>query len=468
MAAPQTLLLRAETGDGVGLGHLARCLHLATAWVRRRGRAVLVSETVPAPWKDRAERAGVELVPPAAGPGAVGGPAWVVVDGYGLTSEERSRWANGRPLLAIDDFGASPPHAADLVLDQNAGASAEPYAPAPTLLGPRYALLDPQRRDVVAKPAEARRAPVRRVVVSLGGTVPPERADRAQRILGTLAIELADPLHVEVLDGTQDLAEVLADTDFALAAAGSTCWDLCRFAVPMVIVTVAANQEPVARALGALGAAVDGGALVDGREAEVADVLRSVATDAGRRVSLATTAGALVDGWGADRVATRLRSEDLTLRPVAASDAALLLAWRNDPVTRAASFETGTIAPEAHEQWLARALTDPTAVHRLAADHGGDLVGVVRFDGVEDGRAEIGVNVAPERRGEGWAAALIDAGCRAVRRERGPLEVRARIKPDNERSVHAFRAADFDPVDPLGAPGPLRWHEYSRRDDDAD
>jgi RimJ/RimL family protein N-acetyltransferase len=90
----------------------------------------------------------------------------------------------------------------------------------------------------------------------------------------------------------------------------------------------------------------------------------------------------------------------------------------------------------------------------------------VRFDDVPVGRgggghAEIGVTVAPEQRGAGWAAALIDAGCRALERSHGAVEVVARIRPGNARSVRSFESAGF-----LASRSAPEWLEYRRPRDE--
>jgi hypothetical protein len=91
----------------------------------------------------------------------------------------------------------------------------------------------------------------------------------------------------------------------------------------------------------------------------------------------------------------------------------------------------------------------------------------VRFD-ERDAAVEIGVTVAPLRRGEGWGGALVDAGCRrwareVVRRPSGSL-VEARIKVGNDASVRAFLDADFDPG-PSEDPAALRYARHLDGDD---
>lgn len=132
------------------------------------------------------------------------------------------------------------------------------------------------------------------------------------------------------------------------------------------------------------------------------------------------------------------------VRPATAADAALLLAWANDPDTRAASFHTERIAPDEHTAWLARSLTLPT--RRLFIGMvGEEPVGQVRLDVGEAGEAEVGISIAPERRGRGLGAGLLAAGIEAGRRDHELAVDRfvARVRLGNEASIRLFEGAGF-------------------------
>ena len=74
------------------------------------------------------------------------------------------------------------------------------------------------------------------------------------------------------------------------------------------------------------------------------------------------------------------RSE-IALRPLAAADRERLLLWRNSERVRASMYTDHIIAPDEHEQWFARAVRDPAAVH-LVCEYRGRPVGVVSFTGI--------------------------------------------------------------------------------------
>lgn len=141
----------------------------------------------------------------------------------------------------------------------------------------------------------------------------------------------------------------------------------------------------------------------------------------------------------------------VTLRAATAADADLLLAWRNDPATRAASFTTGEVDPAGHRAWLAARLADP-ACSVWIAEQDGTPIGQVRLDGDAD-EAEISVGLAPEARGRGLGAAVIAKACAAG----AAATVLARVRPGNEASLRAFRQAGFSDAGATEDAVELRW-----------
>lgn len=131
----------------------------------------------------------------------------------------------------------------------------------------------------------------------------------------------------------------------------------------------------------------------------------------------------------------------VALRPVTDADADRLLAWRNDPDTRAMSRNRAEVSREAHVVWLADARVHPTR-KLFVAERDGAPVGQVRLDDEGHGAFELSFTVAPEARGGGLAVELLRAA--EVRaREVGATTLLAEIRAENSRSLRAFRAAGW-------------------------
>ena len=433
MGRRPTLVAQTNVGPGIGAGHLGRCLALAEAWRSRGGDATIVVPELPAPWDDRVAAAGLDWLPVAALPD---GADWYVADDYRMAGAERRALKERGRLLVIDDFGESGPITADVVLDQNAGASAADYPAQRALLGARYALL---RSDLIELPARPARPAIESVLVGLGGFPSTELQAFADEVLDAWSPD-AD---LVVLDGRQDVRNALLAADLAFAAAGSFCWELCRAGVPAVVVPVNRNQQRLSAGLVASGAAVGVGAPAESNVSRTVAELIALSEGVGRRSAMGAAGRALVDGRGAARVVAHLRSALVTLRDVTAQDAAVLFEWANDPLTRSSSFNSSPIDWDTHVGWLSDRLRSSSATQWIGS-FDGQPIGLVRFDQHEDRRADIGVTVAPSRRGEGWSAALIVAGSEQMFSSHGTTVVRAQIKPDNLGSIRAFEAADFD------------------------
>jgi spore coat polysaccharide biosynthesis predicted glycosyltransferase SpsG len=62
--------------------------------------------------------------------------------------------------------------------------------------------------------------------------------------------------HTRIEVGVESMAEVMAESDIAIGAAGSTAWERCALGLPSVMLILAGNQRYVARTLDACGAAI--------------------------------------------------------------------------------------------------------------------------------------------------------------------------------------------------------------------
>lgn len=337
------LLVRADASAPIGAGHVMRCLALAEAWVRTGGGEVTFAVCeLPDSLRRRLIDCGFEVV---ALPGPAGGPedlaatvaqassrsAACVIDGYAFGRDYQQAVLSAATTLVIDDGHRTEGFAADLVLDQNLGASEAHYAPlapgAERLLGTRFALL---RSEFITSPRPQRSPGGRRVLVTLGGSDPAGLSEGVARALannpvgteridvclvlggGTpradaIATALADT-GVEVVRDARNMPELMARADLAVAAAGSTCWELCYSALPAILVVVADNQREIAAQLDAAGAAVNLGWHAHVTPAMLATASRALLNQAPARATLAQNAARLVDGHGADRVATRLQA----------------------------------------------------------------------------------------------------------------------------------------------------------------
>jgi UDP-2,4-diacetamido-2,4,6-trideoxy-beta-L-altropyranose hydrolase len=474
------LLIRADADARTGTGHVMRCLALAQAW-REGGGAVTFRTACELPaLLGRLTEAGAEVEPIEGQPGSVGdadgtreaarrlGASWVVLDGYHFGDDFQARVREGVRLLAIDDFGHAGRYAADLVLNQNLHARPELYrsreAHTELLLGPRYALL---RREFWAArdlSPQRQRGPASNVLVTLGGSDPDNVTLRVVRALcrvaipdltATVVIGAASPhrgaveeaasrlANVEVLCDVADMAGLMARTDVAVAAGGTTTWERARMGLPSLVVVLADNQQALAEASQTAGLGWDLGSGRDLDEAKLAAALERLLRDPEAWAAMAKRGPELVDGQGARRVCRILERAAVTLRPATRDDIRQLWEWANEPGTRAASFSPEPIPWERHQRWFPIKLTDPHCIIFIAAvEWESNPLGQVRFEREGDD-AVISISLDASFRGRGYGPALIRlASAEAFRR--WPVgRIVALIRADNPASRQAFRKAGF-------------------------
>jgi N-acetylneuraminate synthase len=133
-------------------------------------------------------------------------------------------------------------------------------------------------------------------------------------------------------------------------------------------------------------------------------------------------------------------------RPVEA-DAALVMAWRNDPVTLAVSYhhepkQWAGFWPEFRDRYFPADAPGP-----MFALEGGRRVGFLRFAAAPDPDGarrciDLSINVAPEARGRGIGRAVL-AAAEAHLRALGAEAIYAEVRVDNAASQRAFEAAGY-------------------------
>ncbi len=294
-AAGTCLLLRADGGPQVGLGHILRLAGLGQAWRQRGGRARLLCGFLTPALQQRLTAMGLEVaeIPSVITPGSPEDLAWtmqqsvdhaapaVVVDGYCFDPvwlhELRAR---GPKVAYVDDFGDARLQL-DLVLMPNVGAEPPDGVQSRVLAGAPFT---PVRAEFQGLPAKQPPQPGRRrLLLTFGGADPAQMSERAlaaalqvrqqaesmgqveiDLVLGAAvpaerAAVLAQLAHgrpdVRILRDVADMRALMAQSDVAVAAAGTTCWELAAAGVPMLVVQVADNQAVVVRGIVGSGAA---------------------------------------------------------------------------------------------------------------------------------------------------------------------------------------------------------------------
>ena len=289
------VLFRVDASISIGSGHVMRCLTLAHALKSRGAQVLFICRASGGDLGGLLRDQGIEvawLVAPSAKADAeqtldvmalhaFGTGDWVVLDHYGLSRAwESTIRRSGSRILVIDDL-ANRPHDCDLLLDQNlvadyqaryAGLVAEETI---TLLGPRYAMLQPSYREA-HQTARRRSGRPRRIMVFFGGADLPDMTtkvveallQRPEDVVVDMVVGAANPKRELLLDLAAANPRIVAHTqlpsltglmlqaDLSIGAGGATTWERLCLRLPGVVVTLADNQRPVAAEMQRRGFAI--------------------------------------------------------------------------------------------------------------------------------------------------------------------------------------------------------------------
>lgn len=323
--ADRMLAIRADADARIGAGHVMRCVALADAWHRHGGRVEWFCRPLPPLLAALLTSRGIAVheidtgwSPLERWAGAHQG-SWVAIDGYAFQEGPARVRAAGAKALVIADDARWGRYDCDALVNQVIGAEDLRYqVPRGTLqmCGTRFCLL---RREFLGRQPRSPRSSVDHLFISFGGHDTHQLSSR----IGSLIARHFPRLHIDVAAGVMpgmppidlpsialhsgtDLSAIMQRADIAIVAAGSVCWELAYLGVPAVTITVADNQEPIARGLDAAGAVRSLGWFDDVSDERLLDAVRTLCDDPPRRLEMSDRGRRLVDGNGADRVVGNL------------------------------------------------------------------------------------------------------------------------------------------------------------------
>ena len=308
------IAFRTDASLQIGTGHVMRCLTLADALLERCSQSTFICRPHAGHLLDLIQQRGHTAKALAPADDALTAPAdpchakwlgtdwasdaqqtqqalgelvvdWLVLDHYALDRRwEQTMRPHTRRIMAIDDL-ADRPHDCDLLLDQNLGRQAKDYdgllrRHTQTLIGPAYALLRPEFAQWREHSLQRRAQPqLKNLLITMGGV---DQANATGQVLDALthcempadlritvvmgptapwlaqvqAQATAMPRPTQVLAGVNNMAQLMAESDLCIGAAGSTSWERCCLGLPAIQLVLADNQKEAALALTEMSAAL--------------------------------------------------------------------------------------------------------------------------------------------------------------------------------------------------------------------
>jgi UDP-4-amino-4,6-dideoxy-N-acetyl-beta-L-altrosamine N-acetyltransferase len=316
--------------------------------------------------------------------------------------------------MVIDDL-ADRPHVCDLLLDQTFGRRATDYVPlvpdgCRLLCGSqKYALLRPEFAALREYSLKRRAKPVlRELLINMGGVDKDNVTGAVLRALQSrplpadcsltvvmgqtapwlknvqvLACSMQRP--TRVLVGIDNMAQLMADSDLAIGAAGATSWERCCLGLPSIMLVVADNQLEVAKGLEEAGAALL--CLSDqGLSKQLAVLLDKLCADVEQITLLSKAAAKVADGTGAGEVLARMETDlsthkSIRARKMRGGDLETVLRWRNHPEVRKYMLSQHKITMAEHRAWFDCSERDDTRA-LLVVEEDNLMIGCVVFSNV--------------------------------------------------------------------------------------
>jgi len=321
------VLLHADGGVNIGLGHASRCSALWAA-LSRAGHTANVLVEPSSGLAGYLSRLGVPCIEAHADPISVRAQAdrmnadLLIVDSYRWSAMDFSAVRHrDRPIVAFDDE-PSRQLPVDAIINGAPGVTSLSYETSPhTLLwlGLTYQVI---RDEFIDIPVRGSAGPLLRLIVLVGGDDPLGLLPVLAEYLDSLANKIDPAFEVQLICGPYapppktsltkvkvlrhppDLRERMLLADLALSASGQTLYELARCGTPTIAFCTGEDQARNLSALADAGIVWNAGrADQPGWLAAAGEGIQKLAVDASRRDRMSVRAQSLIDGHGADRLA---------------------------------------------------------------------------------------------------------------------------------------------------------------------
>jgi UDP-2,4-diacetamido-2,4,6-trideoxy-beta-L-altropyranose hydrolase len=494
------VVFRLDASQSLGIGHLVRCLRIASE-MRARGTSVhFVLSHFAQDWSGRLVESGFPvhyLQHQGAEECRCGGnhewqpeKIWdgnlqerdarefsaliktlnislIVLDHYGLDVVwEQAVSAGAETLVVIDDL-ANRRHDCDILVDYNFAKETRRYeelVPSKTklMLGVKYAPLTeehfPHDQIIFAE------RPIRRVFISMGGgmgmgflveivtavaqtfrsdveirVVLPFNAAASRKIMALIPNK-----NVEFLAPLPTLVGEYRAADLAIGAAGVAALERMALGVPSVTLITADNQVSPAEGM----SIYTGETFLDARgKFAMSELKNSLIATAQARVAMQERAFLnqfLIDRFGLTRLVRAILPTSplkMVVRQAKQTDCATYLIWANDPQVRLNSISQDQVETASHVRWFRHAISS-TDMILYVGELDGLPFGQVRFQ-KEKNDWWLSYSIDCDFRGLGLGRDLIEMALTKFAAANPKTDVHGVVKIGNKASIKVLQSTGF-------------------------
>ena len=327
------IFIRCDGGRGDGLGHVSRCLTLASAFRAGGAKVTFLSWSPDGTGRRFIEESGFAIIEATAAAATTADlddvvrhlrtntmKPILVLDSRAIDARYVEACAGKSLVVCIDDdlLRDLPCH---ILINNNPWIQPTNYAHRQNrrlLIGTRYNLVRPEYfRTVESSPSQMH------VLLTMGGEDP---CDQTSKILSALQAQLAnhnvtviigpahpspDTVRFAALDcvpharieiGSINLSALFKAANFAITAGGTTCYELAAAGVPQAALVLDDHQEPLVRSLEKAGCCVGLGHYREMRSGRLQAAIGALLASSKKRAALASAGTRLFNKPGGDKI----------------------------------------------------------------------------------------------------------------------------------------------------------------------
>jgi UDP-2,4-diacetamido-2,4,6-trideoxy-beta-L-altropyranose hydrolase len=404
---------------------------------------------------------------------------WLIVDHYALDEQWQKRLKPYcEKLMVIDDL-ADRKHQCDILLDQTFGRQQEDYlALTPEdcklLLGSQYALLRPEFAKWRAYSLDRPRKPeFKQLLINMGGvdiddftgqvldelktcTLPSNvnvtivMGGTASHLESVKSKAIMLPYKTEVKVDVENMAEIMANSDIAIGAAGSTTWERCCLGLPTIQITIAKNQQFLAETLAFRN--------IVKLAKNVKETTCLLENSSKWMKGVGNSALGICDGMGVYKVFNKMTDRKIFLEEFGEvdlcnyvnlneNDKLQALNMRNHPKIKKWMYSRNSISEENHFGFIKNLEIDMERRYFLVKQKD-NIIGSINLSKIIfENSVELGIYTNPFLQSKGAGKILESAASHYAFIELDVEKIKLEVFPGNERAIRFYNKCGFKCID---------------------